>query len=105
MLDIILGEDTNRNGVLNANEDDGDASAPRDDQNGQLLAGLREYVTVYSREPATSAAGSRRINITTLNTLQAVQALGQRLTQRGITPQRVAQISLRIAATQIQPQL
>lgn len=96
MLDVILGEDTNRNGILDANEDDGDASAPRDDQNGQLLAGLLEYVTVYSREPATSAAGSRRLNVTTLTTLQARQALQTRLTQRGISTQRAVQIMSRI---------
>ena len=96
MLDLILGEDTNRNGVLDANEDDGEASAPRDDQNGQLLAGLLEYVTVYSREPATSAAGSRRINVTTLTTQQARQQLQTRLTQRGISSQRAAQIMARI---------
>jgi DNA uptake protein ComE-like DNA-binding protein len=96
MLDVILGEDTNRNGVLDANEDDGDSSAPRDDQNGQLLAGLLEYVTVYSSEPATSASGSRRLNVTTLTTQQARQALQTRLTQRGIPTQRAAQIMARI---------
>jgi DNA uptake protein ComE-like DNA-binding protein len=96
LLDVILGEDTNRNGVLDANEDDSDASAPRDDQNGQLLAGLLEYVTVYSREPATSASGSRRINVTTLNTTQLRQQLQTRLTQRGINAQRAAQIMARI---------
>ena len=96
MLDLLLGEDINRNGVLDANEDDGEVTAPRDDQNGQLLAGLFEYVTVYSSEPATSAAGSRRINVTTLNTTQARQQLQTRLTQRGIPSQRAAQILARI---------
>lgn len=96
MLDVIFGEDTNRNGVLDANEDDGEASAPRDDQNGQLLAGLLEYVTVYSSEPATSATGARRINVTTITTLQARQQLQTRLTQSGITAQRAAQILARI---------
>jgi type II secretory pathway component PulK len=93
-LDVILGEDTNRNGVLDANEDDGDASAPRDDQNGQLLAGLLEYVTVYSREPATSASGGRRINVTQLDNAQTRQQLLQLLGQRGITTARLAQIAL-----------
>ncbi|MBI5768862.1 MAG: helix-hairpin-helix domain-containing protein [Verrucomicrobia bacterium] len=102
MLDLLFGEDTNRNGVLDANEDDGETSAPRDDQNGTLLAGLLEYVTVYSREPATSAAGSRRINVTQLNTLQTRQQLQQRLTQRGITSQRAAQIMARIPFNQNQ---
>lgn len=96
MLDVILGEDINRNGTLEPNEDDGETSAPRDDQNGQLLAGLLEHVTVYSREPATSAAGSRRINVTTLNTQQTRQQLQTRLTQRGISTQRVTQIMGRI---------
>ncbi|MSU23434.1 MAG: hypothetical protein EXS32_06360 [Opitutus sp.] len=95
MLDVILGEDTNRNGVLNANEDDGEQSAPRDDQNGQLLAGLLEYVTVYSSQPATSPTGGRRLNVTTAPTLQTRQQLLQRLTQRGITQQRATQIVLR----------
>jgi DNA uptake protein ComE-like DNA-binding protein len=96
MLDVILGEDTNRNGVLDANEDDAEVSAPRDDQNGQLLTGLLEYVTVYTREPATSAAGSRRLNVRTLNTLQNRQAMQNRLTQRGISQQRAAAIMGRI---------
>lgn len=95
-LDVILGEDVNRNGTLEPNEDDGETSAPRDDQNGQLLAGLLEHVTVYSSEPATSAAGSRRINVTTLNTQQTRQQLQTRLAQRGITTQRVTQIMGRI---------
>lgn len=93
-LDLLFGEDTNRNGVLDPNEDDGEASAPRDDQNGQLLAGLLEYVTVYSSEPRTSAAGTNRINVTTLTTAQARQTLQQRLTQRGV--QNAAQLMARI---------
>ncbi|MEY4939400.1 MAG: hypothetical protein RIQ93_1135 [Verrucomicrobiota bacterium] len=96
MLDLILGEDTNRNGVLDRNEDDGESSAPRDDQNGQLLAGLLEYVTIYTREPATSSSGNRRLNVTTLTTQQARQALQTRMTQRGISTQRAAQIMGRI---------
>lgn len=96
LLDVLLGEDTNRNGVLDPNEDDGERSAPRDDQNGQLLAGLLDYVTVYSSEPATSAAGARRLNVTALTTLQARQTLQTRLTQRGLTQQRAAQILARI---------
>ncbi|MEO6246008.1 MAG: helix-hairpin-helix domain-containing protein [Opitutaceae bacterium] len=96
MLDVLLGEDTNRNGVLDPNEDDGDLSAPRDDQNGQLLAGLLEYVTVYSRVPATSASGSRRINVTTLTTQQTRQQMQSRLTQRGISTQRAAQMMARL---------
>ena len=93
-LDLLFGEDTNRNGVLDANEDDGDGSAPHDDQNGQLLAGLLEYVTVYSSEPRTSASGANRINVTTLTTAALRTALQQRLTQLGV--QNAAQLMGRI---------
>lgn len=64
-LDLLLGEDTNRNGALDENENDSDASAPRDNADGVLQPGILEYVTVYSRQPNTRANGSRRINIST----------------------------------------
>ena len=69
-LDLLLGEDTNRNGALDENENDGDQSAPRDNVDGLLQPGILEYVTVYSREPNTRANGSQRINITTLQMRQ-----------------------------------
>lgn len=37
--ELLYGEDTNRNGKLDANEDDGDASLPYDDADGVLDAG------------------------------------------------------------------
>jgi DNA uptake protein ComE-like DNA-binding protein len=103
MLDVILGEDTNRNGVLDPNEDDGEQSAPRDDQDGQLLAGLLEYVTVYTSQPATSPTGARRINVTQLNTQQTRQQLRQRLTQVGIPADRANQIIARLPAISNNP--
>jgi len=63
--DLLYGEDTNRNGVLDPSEDDADASPPADSQDGKLNAGLLEYLTVYSREPNKRADGSARINIRT----------------------------------------
>lgn len=92
-LDLLLAEDTNRNGVLDPNEDDGDASAPRDNQDGQLLAGILEYVTVYSHLPATSPNGGRRIDI---RTEASRTQLRQRLVQRGIPQDRAAEITRRI---------
>ncbi len=87
-LEVILGEDTNRNGVLDENENDGDQSAPRDNSDGLIQPGILEYVTVYSREPNTRTDGSRRINITTPQTRgQLVPLLRQRLGE-----QRAAQI-------------
>ena len=90
-LDILLGEDTNRNGALDANEDDGESSAPRDDQDGQLLAGIFEYVTVYSRQPNTRADGTRRVNVTN-GSGQNRQQLIQLLLSKNIEQQRVATI-------------
>src|SRR5437867_2841411 len=52
----LVGEDLNRNGVLDPNEND-------ENHDGLLEPGLLEYVTVYSREPNTRADGSPRINI------------------------------------------
>jgi DNA uptake protein ComE-like DNA-binding protein len=55
-MDTVVGEDHNRNGVLDPNESD-------QNKNGQLEPGLLEYVTVYSREPNTQTNGSARVNI------------------------------------------
>jgi DNA uptake protein ComE-like DNA-binding protein len=56
--DLLAGEDRNRNGVLDANEQDLNG-------NGQCDPGLLEYVTVYSREPNFHADGSILTNINT----------------------------------------
>ncbi|MGA2138507.1 MAG: helix-hairpin-helix domain-containing protein [Verrucomicrobiia bacterium] len=55
-MDILAGEDLNRNGILDANEKD-------EDGNGQIDPGLLEYVTVYSREPNMHSDGAARINV------------------------------------------
>lgn len=78
-LELLLGEDTNRNGALDRNEDDGESSPPRDDQDGQLLPGLLEYLTIYSVQPNTNPDGTSRINITSASTRTG---LATRLTQR-----------------------
>ncbi len=91
-LDVLLGEDTNRNGALDANENDAEQSAPRDDQNGQLFAGVLEYVTVYSRQPLQRPEGGRRINISTPQTRQGLfNSLARKL-----DPGRAQQIVARI---------
>ncbi len=62
-LDLLFGEDINRNGVLDQNEDDGNASLPVDNRDGRLDAGILEYVTVYSREVNTNSDGVTRVSI------------------------------------------
>jgi len=55
-MDILLGEDLNRNGILDPNEVD-------EDRDGVADPGMLEYVTVFSREPNTRADGSPRVNV------------------------------------------
>jgi type II secretory pathway component PulK len=60
---LLYGNDRNRNGVLDPDEDDG---------SGQVDLGWSAYLTVYSREPNVDAQGNARIylNDQDLNTLQ-----------------------------------
>jgi type II secretory pathway component PulK len=58
-MDTLVGEDANRNGILDPNETD-------DNQNGMLDPGILEYVTVYSREPNVNSDGTAKINISSL---------------------------------------
>ncbi len=90
--EILFGEDLNRNGVLDLNENDGAVTLPLDDRNGRLDPGILEYVTVYTKEPLTTTNGTQRINIrqnagqnpqlrtlleTALGTSRANQVVGQ----------------------------
>jgi DNA uptake protein ComE-like DNA-binding protein len=52
--EILYGEDANLNGVLDPNENDGDASPPLDNRDGHLDPGILEYLTVWSGESTSS---------------------------------------------------
>ena len=56
--DLLVGEDLNRNGVLDANE-------KNQNSNGELDPGLLEDVTVYTREPNFHPDGSPMTNVNT----------------------------------------
>jgi DNA uptake protein ComE-like DNA-binding protein len=88
-LDLLFGEDTNLNGALDPNEDDGDQSPPHDNQDGLLQPGMFEYVTAFSNQPSTTITGAARLNIATV---QGRQRLGALLTRKGISPGRAAAI-------------
>lgn len=60
---ILYGEDGNRNGLLDKNEDDGDKSLPSDDEDGVLNLGLVGYCTIRSTETNLRGDGSERINL------------------------------------------
>ena len=58
-MDILVGEDLNRNGVLDPNETDLN-------RNGIAEPGVLEYVTVYTREPNTYSNGTPRMNVSNM---------------------------------------
>ncbi len=64
---LFYGEDANRNGTLDPNEDDGSERLPEDDADGELDLGFRDFLTVSSRERLTlvtgDAKGEKKVNI------------------------------------------
>jgi DNA uptake protein ComE-like DNA-binding protein len=79
-IDLLVGDDHNRNGVLDANEkSSGNLS--------DASSGLFEYLTVYSREPNYHADGSSLTNVNTQAGLQA-------LLQNAVGTTRAGQIML-----------
>ena len=62
-MDILVGEDINRNGILDPNEKDLNG-------NGQCDPGLLEYFTVYSREPNFNSDGMMRTNVNKATSLR-----------------------------------
>lgn len=60
---LFYGEDGNRNGRLDPNEDDGAKSLPNDNEDGILDLGFRDYLTVSSRERNTLSTGDKKINL------------------------------------------
>jgi DNA uptake protein ComE-like DNA-binding protein len=90
---ILYGEDANLNGILDANENDGDSSAPDDNRDGRLDPGLMEYFTVHSYEPMIGTNVRSRAEVSAL--LQAVlpaRAQGI-LSQPGLAPARITNIN------------
>jgi DNA uptake protein ComE-like DNA-binding protein len=71
-LELLYGEDLNRNGLLDPNEDDGDLTWPPDNRDGKLDAGILEYVTVYSRQANTKSDGSARTSVNSRSELEGL---------------------------------
>ena len=65
--ETLFGDDPNRNGALDPNENDGDYSPPNDDRNARLDPGITEYLTVWSRESNVS-----RTNVNTQTNLASL---------------------------------
>jgi len=58
---LLYGEDANRNGILDPNENDGDETLPVDNGDGVLDPGWSAYLTIYGRELNTREDGSPRV--------------------------------------------
>ncbi len=59
---ILYGEDTNQNGTLDPNEDDGDDTLPLDNADGTLNPGYAKLFTIYSKENAQANNNSNSGN-------------------------------------------
>ncbi len=75
--ELLWGEDANRNGMLDPNENDGSASPPEDDADGVLDLGWAAYLTLWSRESNRSRDGQPRIYLNTNNLAQLYDQLAQ----------------------------
>lgn len=64
-IDQLIGNDPNRNGVLDPGETDSGGS-------GQINPGALEYTTVYTREPNAHADGSALTNVNTQASLRTL---------------------------------
>ena len=73
--ELLYGEDANRNGLLDENEDDANLTDPPDNSDGKLDRGLLDLVTVYSREPNSTG----RINVNTANQIAIQQLISQNI--------------------------
>ena len=64
-VDLLIGDDLNRNGILDGNEKSGSIFSG-------AAGGLFDYVTVYSREPNFHSDGTALTNVNTENDLRSL---------------------------------
>lgn len=62
---LVRGEDWNLNGLLDANEDDGDESWPPDNADGKLDSGWSGIITAASSGDNLAASGEARLDLST----------------------------------------
>lgn len=62
-IEMLYGEDINRNGILDPNENDGTVSLPFDNADGRLDPGIVSFLTVHSRQLNTKPDGTSRVNV------------------------------------------
>ena len=74
--ELFYGEDTNLNGQLDYNEQDGEESLPYDDGDSELDKGWIAYLTCYSYDNNKDAEGNKKTNINEGNASQLSSSLG-----------------------------
>lgn len=79
---LLWGEDLNRNGLLDAGENDGSATAPDDDRDGELDPGLAGLVSPWVRWPGAgngqgqgASSASEKTDVNAANRGQLQEAL------------------------------
>ncbi len=72
----VRGEDWNLNGLLDPNENDGDASWPADNADGRLNAGWSAMLTAAGTTGGLSVTGQERIDLSTADPSDVAKALG-----------------------------
>lgn len=98
--DSFFGEDYTLNGLLDANEKDGDPRLPADSREGVPEKGFGAYLTCWSRCKNRDADGSERVNITQADADTLRQKLGLSLPHakwieervKGKTPANIAEL-------------
>jgi len=74
--DLFYGEDTDFDGELDYNENDGDRMPPNDDEDNELDLGWIEYLTCHSYDNNTDADGESKVNINQGNEGSLESSLG-----------------------------
>ncbi len=74
--ELLYGEDTNFNDVLDFNEKDGDASPPFDNGDDVLDTGWISFLTCYSYDTNTDAEGNEKVNINQADESELQEQLG-----------------------------
>ena len=69
------GEDTNLNGILDWNENDGELFPPNDNADGNLETGLFHNATLYSYERNIDREGEQRINVNLTDEFELAELL------------------------------
>ncbi|MBD3265626.1 hypothetical protein GF373_03065 [bacterium] len=83
-VSILYGEDLNINGILDANENDGEQNYPIDNGDGQLDRGWHPYITCYSYETNEDSMGESRVNVNSANNNELRNALSETLSNNDI---------------------